>query len=182
LLITGCQKQKHNPKQVLLNYIIAANEHNIEKVYSMYSDSIVWYLGPFILKGKGEAIKPLWFDKGANTKLMISNVLVNGDTVDFNLLETNDVLHALGVNQLHHSPRFIFNDGLIKTILSTKLPGEFQAYADSISAFRKWLSENEPEVYNKFWPDGKFVFSEERGRVMPVEIKKWRERFNQTSN
>jgi hypothetical protein len=179
IFLAGCGEREKNNKKFLDEYIEAANAHNIEKVRAMYSDSIVWYLGPYVLKGKEEAIAPLWFDKGANTVLKASNVIVNGDTIDCDLLERNDVLTAYGINELHHFPRFILKIGLIETILSRKPPVENQAFVDSIAAFAKWLAVNSPEEFKKFWPEGKFNFSEERGKAMPVEIKKWRERNSQ---
>ena len=181
ILICGCEPQNNKPGIVLDEYIKAANEHNIEKVRSMYSDSIVWHFGPFTFKGKEEAITPLKFDKGANTILIVSNVISNGDTVDFDLLETNDVITALGIKQLHHFPRFIINNGLISRKLSRKPPLEFQSFSDSVASFADWLSHNSPEIYNQFWPIGKFNFSEETGRKMPAEIKKWRRRFIESS-
>ena len=134
------------------------------------------FLYGYTLKGKEEAIAPLRFDKGANTILKVSNVIVNGDTIDCDLLERNDVLTACGINELHHFPRFILKDGSIKKILSRKTPVENKAFVDCITAFAGWLSVNSPEEYKKFWPEGKFNYSEERGKAMPIEIRKWRER------
>jgi hypothetical protein len=176
ILFLACEKKSTNPKVVLNGYIKAANEHNIEKVRDFYSDSIIWHFGSFTFRGKDEAIAPIKFDKGANTLLVVSNIKVSGDTVDFDLLETNDVLSALGVPELHHFPRFIIKDGLIHSIFSRRPPAEFQAYSDSVSGFAKWLSENLSETYNKFWPDGRFNFSEETGITMPTEVMKWRNR------
>ena len=175
IFLSNCGKQEQNNEQLLAEYIKAANAHDIQKVQSMYSDSIIWYLGPYTLKGKEEAIAPLRFDKGANTVLQASKVVVIGDTVDFSLLEKNDVLTAYGINELHHFPRFIFKDGLVQTILSRKPPAENQVFIDNVTAFVKWLSANKPVEYKKFWPQGKFNFSEETGKAMPIEIKKWKE-------
>jgi hypothetical protein len=176
IFLVRCGNPEQSNKQFLNKYIEAANSHNIKEVQSMYSDSIVWYLGPYTLKGKEEAIAPLRFDKGANTILKVSNVIVNGDTIDCDLLERNDVLTACGINELHHFPRFILKDGSIKKILSRKPPVENKAFVDCITAFAGWLSVNSPEEYKKFWPEGKFNYSEERGKAMPIEIRKWRER------
>ncbi|MBT8378650.1 MAG: nuclear transport factor 2 family protein [Ignavibacteria bacterium] len=177
VFLLGCANPPSDPEKVLDSYIKAANEHNIEKVKDMYADSIVWYFGPLTFKGKEEAIAPLEFDKGANTKLIHTNIYVNGDTVDFHLLETNNVISALGVPELHHFPRFVVKNGLIHLITSTKPPTEFKAYADSVAAFANWLQSNSPDMYNKIWPDGNFNFSEETGKIMPAEVLKWRDRF-----
>jgi hypothetical protein len=177
--LLGCAKQPSDPEKVLDNYIKTANEHNIDKVKDMYADSIVWYFGPFTFKGKEEAIAPLEFDKGANTKLIHTNISVNGDTVDCDLLETNNVISALGIPGLNHFPRFIIKDGLINLILSRKPPTEYEAYADSVTKFSAWLSKYSPNIYEQFWPKGKFNFSEETGRIMPAEVLKWRNRKTQ---
>jgi hypothetical protein len=176
-ILIACEKQAPIPEAVLNQYIKAANEHNIDKVKEMYADSIIWYFGPYTFEGKEEALAPLKFDKGANTMLIVSDVIINGDTVDFNLLETSDVITALGIRQLHHFPRFIIKDGLITIKLSRKPPMEISAFSDSVKSFATWLSENKPEKFEQFWPEGKFNFSEETGRDMPWEVKKWRERI-----
>lgn len=176
IFVLSCTDEKNNPEVILNDYIKAANKHNIEKVKEIYADSIIWYFGPFTFSGKEEAIQPLLFDKGANTILKVDNMMVNGDTIDLELTETNDVLKALGVPELHHFPRFIIKDGLIISISQIKPPLEFNAYADSISAFAIWLSENKPEKFEQFWPSDGFNFSEESGRDMPMEVKKWRKR------
>ena len=86
------------------------------------------------------------------------------------------MITALGIKQLHHFPRFIIKNGLITIKLSRKPPTEISAFSDSVKSFAIWLSENKPEMYNQFWPGGKFNFSEETGRDMSKEVKKWRER------
>jgi hypothetical protein len=176
ILFIACEKQPTITEILLNEYIQAANAHDIEKVYGMYSDSIVWHFGSFRFKGKEKAIAPLKFDTGANTVLVISNVVLNSDTVDFDLLETNDVITALGIERLNHFPRFIIKDGLILKKLSRKPPLEFKAFADSVSAFANWLRSNSPDIYEKIWPGDEFNFSEETGRIMPVEVRKWRNR------
>jgi hypothetical protein len=179
VFLLGCATLPSDPEKVLDNYIKTANEHNIEEVKDMYADSIVWYFGPFTFKGKEEAIAPLEFDKGANTKLIHTNIYVHGDTIDFDLLETNDVIVALGIPKLHHFPRFIIKNGLINLILSRKPPTEFEAYTDSVTKFAMWLSEYSPDIYEQIWPKGIFNFSEETGRIMPAEVLKWKNRKNQ---
>jgi len=177
LVLLGCKNQQLNTEQVLKEYIQSANKHDLEKVYSMYSDSIVWQFGPYTFSGKEEAISPLRFDKGANTFLIIKNINVIGDTLDFELIETNDVIKELGIPKLHHFPRFILKDGLIYRILESRPPLEIRAYVDSVSTFALWLSENKPDKFEQFWPDGKFNFSEETGKEMPLEVAEWRNRF-----
>ncbi len=177
LVLLGCKKQQLNTEQVLKEYIQSANEHNLEKVYLMYSDNIEWQFGTYTFSGKEEAIAPLRFDKGANTFLTIKNINANGDTLDFELIETNDVIKELGIPKLHHFPRFILKDGLIYRISESRPPLEIRAYVDSVSAFAMWLSDNRPKKFEQFWPNGKFNFSEETGKEMPLEVAEWRNRF-----
>jgi hypothetical protein len=179
LLASGCGASEPPPptlEETLQAYLAAANRHDLDAVGAVIADDATWVLFNDTLVGKAEVMSPLRFDEGANTVLELSNVVVRGDTVDFDLLERNDVLEALGIAELHHSPRFIFRDGLIHRKMARRPPAEAAAFGDSLGAFVKWLTENDPEAVEFLWPDGQFNYSREAGQAMPELVMTWRQR------
>ena len=111
------------------HYVEAANHHDVEAVRELTSEDAIWYLGPYTLTGRDQVMQPLKFDQGANTILIAKNIIVKGDTVDFDLEEKNDVLKVYGITQLHHFPRFIFRDGLIYRIIVRRPPLEQKEFS-----------------------------------------------------
>lgn len=179
VLASGCgvpEPAAPTLEETLQRYVAAANRHDIDAVADLIAADATWFLFTDTLTGRAAVLQPLAFDEGANTVLEVSNVVVHGDTVDFDLLERNDVLEALGIPALHHVPRFVFRDGLIYEKLSRNPPAEVAAFGDSITSFIGWLTENDPEALEFLWPDGHFNYSREAGRAMPALVMKWRQR------
>jgi hypothetical protein len=162
------------PATVFERYIEAANLHDIEAVRAITAEDVVWNLGRDTLIGVEETLRPLAFDEGAHTVLTASSYSVNGDTINFNLVEHNDVLDALGVRELHHSGQMVVRNGLIIRIAPLRPPLERKALADSVITFWRWLREHRPEVFDRMWHNGKFNYTRNAGVEMPNLIYEWK--------
>lgn len=173
------QKDEHESqmRELLRRYMEASNNHDIDTLISMTADDAVWLLGPYKLEGKENVIKPNKLDEGANTRLEYRNVLVKGNTVEFELIERNDISDALGTSAAHHYPRFTFRDGLVIRKEPWKNDAESSEKDKKIwEAFRKWVREEKPEERAKFIDlDGNLIFSRESGIIMSRLAKEWRE-------
>jgi SnoaL-like domain len=163
------------PLEAKLNhYIEAVNRHDVEEVRAMIAEDAIWYLGPYALRGPDQMLRPLTFDEGANTVLEASHIVVSGDTVDFDVVERNDVLKAYGIPALHHFARMVFRDGLIYRITARRPPLEQKAFVASAIAFRRWLEVHRPELYDKFYPGGQLNYARSTGEEMPKVIAEWK--------
>jgi len=160
----------------LRSYVDAANRHDLAALGQMVTEDVAWYLGPDTLRGRQAVLAPHAFDSGANTVLLVDQVEVRGDTVEFDLVEHNDVLDALGIAELHHFPRFVFRDGLIAKIRARRQPLELLAFSDSVASFMQWLGQHDPAAFARLWPDGRFAYSAEAGTTMPALVLEWRRR------
>jgi len=165
-----------NAQRVFQQYIEAANQHDLNSVSELTAEDAIWYLGTDTLVGREEVLRPLAFDEGARTVLEASNIVVRGDTVDFEVLERNDVLLALEIEELHHFPRMIIHEGLIYSISARRPPLEQAMFVDSVVAFMQWLHAEEPKAFDRLWPGGKFNFARETGEEMPRLIEQWKNR------
>jgi uncharacterized protein (TIGR02246 family) len=171
------KKIRHESKirELHRKYMKASNSHDYETLASMTAENAVWLLGSYKLVGKDEVLRPHTIDEGANTRLEYSNVVVRGDTVEFVLIERNDINDALGTNGMYHYPRFIFKDGLVIKKEPWKR-GDQSSKDDKkiLEAFRMWVREERPNERAKFIdPDGNFVFSRESGIIMSRLAKEW---------
>ena len=177
IFTAACAKEKKiSLENILVQYIESANRHDLNALAEITSDSTIWYLGPDTLIGVEEVMGPLSFDEGAQTELVLGKFVVRGDTIDFDMVERNNVLQALGIMELHHYPRFIFRDGLIYRIIPRRPPLELEAFVDSVVSFARWLADNDPDSYDRVWPDGKFYYSRDNAELMIDLVPRWRKR------
>jgi hypothetical protein len=169
-----CRRQAPSLQLLVEQYIEAANRHDIAAVRAMTSENATWHLGPYTLQGRDQMMRPLAFDEGANTVLQASHIVVSGRTVDFDLVERNDVLKAYGIPELHQFPRMTFRDGLIYRIEVRRPPLEQKALAENASSFRQWLKARKPSLYRQFFPEGQLNYSRTTGEQMPLAIEQWK--------
>jgi len=180
-LAAGCGSSEQRALTAALrSYVDAANRHDLAAIGPMMAEDVSWYLEPDTLRGRQAVLAPHAFDSGANTVLLVDQVEVRGDTVEFDLVEHNDVLDALGIGELHHYPRFVFRDGLIAEIRARRQPLELDAFSDSVASFMQWLGQYDPTAFARLWPDGRFAYSTEAGTEMPALVLEWRRRDGAT--
>ncbi len=174
-------EQKDEPesqmRELLRKYMQASNNHDIETLASMTADDAVWLLGPYKLEGKENVLEPNKLDGGANTRFEYRNVVVKGNSVEFELIERNDISDALGTKGAHHYPRFTYRDGLFIRKEPWQKDAESSENDKRIwEAFRKWIREEKPGERAKFIDsDGDLIFSRESGIIMSRLAKEWRE-------
>ena len=174
-LVLTCQKKSPDNAHLLNQYIAAANSHDFEMLEDLISEEAVWHLNRDTLIGRAEVLSPLRFDEAINTKLYALNVHVTGDTVDFDLIEKNDILNGLGFDSLIHFARFVYSEAKINLKTSRFPPDPFQTLSDSVISFYKWLMVSDSLAYHRLINDnGKFRYGYESGKIMLDQIQKWR--------
>ncbi len=161
-------------KALLEKYLQASNRHNIATLRAMTAKDAVWQLGPQLLSGREAVVTPNECDAGANTRLEWTNIVVQGNTVDFELIERNDILRALGASRIRHFVRFTFENGLVKRKEARKPPLGIEAASAKEAAFRSWLRQTHPDALPRLWtPEDKFIFSREGCRLIAKLAADW---------
>lgn len=174
LLASCAGERSSNLEDLVHEYVDACNLHDLEKLRGMLTDAVVWYLGADTLVGKDQVLGPLAYDQAINTYLEGSNLVVKGDTVEFELSEKNDVLRALGIDELRHFPRFIFKDGLILEKGPRKPYARAQELEGQLATFREWLQENHPDDLARLEAqDGSFIYNRDNGYLVVKLLKIW---------
>lgn len=170
------EKKDHESKikELHREYMEASNNHDIETLSKLTHEDIVWYLGPYTLQGKKEALAPNRYDTGLNNNITYSNVTVRGDTVDFELYETCEFINIIGMEGMKHYARFIFKDGLVHRKRAWKPSLDAKEYNRLMEPYRKWVRNNHSEALKIILDaEGNFIFSQEGGELMLNLAKQW---------
>ncbi len=176
--MSGCQESERRTsadlKALLRKYLAASNRHDLGTLRAMTAEDAVWQLGPALLVGRDAVLAPNACDAGANTRLKWSHIRVSANTVDFELVERNDILRSLRVRELRHYVRFTFQDGLVTRKEELKPATGIEVLKANGARFDKWLREAHPEAMPKlFAADGKFIYSRESCKLMAELAAEW---------
>ncbi len=184
LVVIGCDSEKtQDIKELHEKYMTASINHDIETLSAMTHEDVVWRLGPYTFKGKEAALGPNRYDTGTGTILKFTNVVISGDTVEFELFEQNEILFAIGMEGVHHYPRFIFKDGLVINKEPWKKSPDVQEMNRLAQPRRDWIRENHPEVVQKFFNlDGNFIFNRENGELAIQMTREWQKATQAAKN
>lgn len=172
-------EQDHESKirELHSKYMDASINHDIETLRSLTHDDIIWYLGKDTLKGKEKAIAPHEYDAGYKTNLKYNNVVVKGDTVRFELLETNEQVTFFGMEAIRLYPQFIFKDGLVYRKMPWKMSRDMSKLFRRSQPFINWVKTNHPEALISLQkPDGNFNFNYESGQLLCRLFSQWRDK------
>ena len=177
IMLFSCNKSSEKDiKELTKKYTTASTNHDIETLFSMTHDSIVWKLGPYTFKGKEAALGPNKYDKGVGSFLKYQIVRISEDTVDLEVFETNKIITTVGMKDVTQFPRFIFKDGLLYRKKSWKKSLDMQELNQRSKPRREWIKLNHPEVFDKFLDsEGNFIFNEENGELQVKMSKEWKE-------
>ncbi len=140
----------------------------------MTAEDAVWKIGPDLLAGREAVLAPNACDAGANTRISWSNIAVHGSTVEFDLVERNDILRALGIPELRHFVRFTFKDGLVKRKEESKSAAGVDAVEARGALFLAWLRQTHPDALRRIMTsEGKFIYSRESCRTEAKLAAEW---------
>jgi hypothetical protein len=158
-------------------YEEAHNNHDIEKVMSLYTNDITFEIvGSWVKNGKEQVRGLAEWDATTNSLMIISDIEVRKDTVEFRLKEGNDWFRLIGIEFMYYYPcRIIFRDGLIKKI-------EAEVTSESNKLFRElwppvynWLSQERNNELSELISGGEFVYNLENATKWISILKEWRE-------
>jgi len=172
-LIISCSESL---KQLVQNYPILYNSHNVNDIVKLYADDAIFeVVGQFSLKGKDQIRDITKYDSVLNIKMSISNIETVRDSVFCNLSETNDWLQIAEIGEAHYSVIFVFRDGLITKISASAKPETAKAFNDVLTPLLIWAKENKPDVLTEMMPEGKFIYNVENAIKTLTLLTEWKE-------
>ena len=183
VLLTLCTKNREVEIQELhRRYMEASINHDIKTLKEMMAEDIVWELELFTFQGKEEALGPYEYDAGIENNIEYSNVVVRGDTVEFELVEKNELTKTFGMYEVRQFPRFIFKDGLVHKKELWKRSTDKRELSRRVKPFQKWIRKNHPEAMKMFFnSEKKFIHSRETGKLYVQLLKEWRKEIGKES-
>jgi hypothetical protein len=107
LAVASCGGSSPN-EDAAKQFLKAWETHDIETLTRLTSPDVVIDLGRGTLAGRDHVVNPVEFSAGANSVLEFNNVVVRGDTVEFEMVERNEIITACEFDALRHYPRLIF--------------------------------------------------------------------------
>ena len=162
--------------QLAQQYPIIYNTHNVKDIVRLYSDDAIFEIaGQFTLKGKDQLRDITKYDSVLNIKMHVFNLRSTGDTVWYDLSETNDWLQVSGIGDAHYTGYFIFENGLIKKLGASAKPETQQAFGEVLSALMAWANENSASVLSEMMPEGKFIYNAVNAEKNLKLMRSWKE-------
>lgn len=162
--------------QRVRDYEETYNTHDVERLMALYADDIRFEITDVWVKEGKKAVRELaeW-DKATNMHMTISDIKVSGDTVTFNLVETNDWWRLAGIGEVHYVPCvMVFRNCLISELRATMIKESLDAYAKVWPSIMSWASEHRSEELAELLPGGEFIYSAEAARKWIVLLQEWR--------
>lgn len=175
---SSCAQTSSDIAQRFDRYAKASASHDLKTLEALISDDIVWQLGRYRLAGKEAALGPHAYDLGLENTLLFRNVTVDGNVVEFELVERNEIIRAIGMTEVRSYPRFTFENGLVvrKESSGKEPPAEYSMAEHNrrMAPLRKWIRDNHPEAISRLLDsDGAFVFNQKNGALMLQLAREW---------
>ena len=175
LTIVSCGGTSHND-DVVDRYLEAWKKHDISTLTEMTAQNVVLDFGRGTLVGREHIINAVEFSAGANTVVEISNVVVRGDTVEFELAEKNDIVTACGIEALLHYPRLVFENGLLVRKGEVKGSRTLRVYAEQLSILRSWIARSRPDIIEEITDErGAYRINRKTGELLALMARTWQE-------
>ena len=175
LMLLSCSSSKNSdPKQTVTDLFRAWNQRQEQVVRGLLTDDVQMTLMGQTFKGKDEIVRFMDFDDGMGGQVELGSSMSQGDTVTFELRESNQFMTALGVPQITNYVQFTLANGKVQRSIEVKPPlGNDQLEAAG-ARFGAWVQSQHPEALSALYgPEGSPVISKEAGILMVKLAKEW---------
>jgi len=177
LTFAGCESRPDVAQQ-FERYAKASTEHDLATLEALTADDIVWQLGPYRLEGKEAVLGPNAYDAGIENELVYRNARIEGNVVEFELIETNEVIRAVGMTEVRSYPRLEFENGQLKRKVGSwrDSPVEYSMVELNRrkAPLRRWIRDTHPKAIQRLVDaEGNFVFSQDNGALMLRLTRDW---------
>jgi hypothetical protein len=151
-------------------YEQTCNSHDFDGMMSFYAEDAQFkVVGAFDKIGIEEIRSITEWDTTVKVHMRISDITVNGDTVTFKLVESNEWWRLAGIHEVTYSPcTMIFSNGLIKLIKAEATNESLTAISKVLPGIFDWVSKERSEDFAEVMPGGEFIYTAE-------SAKKWLE-------
>ena len=165
-----------NPQNLVDSFQEAYKRQDVNKVLGMFTENAEFELvGISKYSGKEQIRNVFEYDAGVNSELKFIDCIVEGNTLNCQIIEHNDRLAAIGINELTiPSCTIIFQGSLIQSFSAKVSPETAQHNADVWQKFVPWCKENHPDEHSEmFTSEGQFIYNRENGASSVRLLREW---------
>lgn len=157
-------------------YEQAYNRHDFNGIMSFYADDAQFtVVGAFNKTGIEQIRTITEWDTTVKVHMSISNIAVQGDTVTFKLVESNEWWRLAGIDTVTYYPcTIIFSNGLIKSIKAEATKESLAAINKVLPGIFSWVAKVRSEEYAEVMPGGEFIYTAESAEKWLELLKDWR--------
>lgn len=175
VVLSGCQKGPVDAESLVREYVDAFNHYDADALGTLIADDVRWDTGSRTVKGKANVLSTLAYEQRVNRRYEFRNVVAHGDTIDFELVRSDDFVSAFEIEPLVLFPRLIVEDGLIRRLVHRKGIEGFEAFREKYAPFRQWLGESHPDTLKALeGRDGSEINSPENLRLELEMARYWK--------
>jgi len=181
IIFTSCTSNLDDRVKLLEQ---AHNNHEIDKVISLYADDAKFILvGGWMAAGKDKLIERFNWDFAVNGSLKFYDYKTFNDTVICKVEERNDFFKMLNINVVEYDySKFIFEDNLIKEVQAKLNQESKNLIEDSMSSFISWASSERLVEIDSLKSNGSFAFTREKSRKWLELLRAYKEKSNSGKN
>ncbi|MGQ9678302.1 MAG: hypothetical protein ACUVUD_03370 [bacterium] len=128
-----------------------------------------------VAQGRRELAEFLGYARVVNLKLLMSDLVLKGDTIVCRLEESNDWLHLAGIESMLYEARFVIVGGKIDRVIVEPIEDILvMLMKGPLFSFSRWLKTEEADMIERLMPDGKFRFTPQNGCRLIELMCRWR--------
>lgn len=152
------------------------NSHDFNGIMSFYADDAQFtVVGAFNKTGIEQIRTITEWDTTVKVHMSISDIAVQGDTVTFKLVESNEWWRLAGIDTVTYYPcTIIFSNGLIKSIKAEATKESLAAINKVLPGIFSWVAKERSEEYAEVMPGGEFIYTAESAEKWLELLKDWR--------
>ncbi|MCK4679193.1 MAG: nuclear transport factor 2 family protein [Bacteroidales bacterium] len=179
VFLSQCKTNK-DPESLLMGYLAAHNEHDIDKTMDYYTVSARFIIeSQTPLLGKDDIRKLEEWNKAIDSRLEMFDFTTKGDTVIIGkIIERNKWFEIIGIDQVEYAPGtfVVYRDGLISEFHPSGLSEEsIKQLAPKFKSFMEWATKEKAKELREMMPDKKFDYKPEKAEIWFQLLKEWKE-------
>ncbi len=147
LLPLACANEPQTAAEPLVRaYIEAWNAGDAAGLAKLLDEDAVWQIGMARVAGRENILAVLEYDRALNAQFSIENLRASADTVDCELVRSDDLLDCLGLPQSRHFTRLRVSGGRILEIVPRGEPLQMALLRARYAQFAAWLRVTHPDA------------------------------------
>ena len=168
----ACSKSK--PIDIVKEIFKAWNNHDAKKTLTYFTDNIEFRMTGAKASGKDESRKALEYKAVIKSKILISDISADGNTVFLKIIEKNDINRLLEIEEDQLTATVYFRENLIEKINIARTPESEELGIEKFGDVLQWYRNSDPQVYSRIIQGEYAAYNVENAKIWLTFLKRWR--------